>query len=272
MEQGAALAAYVWGYRSAMIVSSSGTIALSTWIGWHGAVLSMAAIMAFAPLLSFFSPEPIVAAPKAVIGLLASIRASFVDPLLDFLSRPGAVLLLAFIVLFWVGKVLADNTAASFYHNGIGLSPRAIAWSQSWPQLVGVYFGAALGAWFVARWGASRAVLVAGSLQAASLGLYLLLLAVGTSWMLYLKVGGEYFFNAAAQTAFLSFVSALCSRNYTATQYALLSSAAAIAFHTLGGSAGYMAEALGWAPFYAFTILAGLPALGILLWLRRMAE
>jgi PAT family beta-lactamase induction signal transducer AmpG len=269
VEQGAALAAYVWGYRSAMTVSSSGVIALSTWIGWHGAVLCMAAFMACAPLLTLLSPEPQVTRPAGVIGVLAALRRSFFDPLRDFLGRPGAALVLAFIVLFWVGKVLADNTAASFYHNGIGLSARAVAWSQSWPQLLGVYLGAALGAWFVARLGPTRAVLVAGTLQAASLGLYLVLLAIGTGWMLYVKVGGEYFFNAAAQTAFLSFVSALCSRNYTATQYALLSSAAAIAFHTLAGSAGYLAEALGWAPFYAFTMLASLPALGILLFLRR---
>jgi PAT family beta-lactamase induction signal transducer AmpG len=270
-EQGAALAAYVWGYRTAMTVSSSGAIALSTVIGWHGAMLCMAALLACAPVLTLFSPEPVVARRQAVVGLIAAIRRSFFDPLLEFARRPGAAVVLAFIVLFWLGKVFADNTAASFYHS-VGLSSRAVAGANFLPQLAGVYFGAALGAWFVARWGASRAVLVAGTLQAASLGLYLLVLAVGTGWMLYVKVGGEYFFNAAAQTAFLSFVSALCSRNYTATQYALLSSLAAIPLHTLAGTAGYVAEALGWAPFYAATMLAGLPALGILLVLRRRDE
>jgi len=267
--QGAALAAYVWGYRTAMTVSGSGAIALSTVLGWHGAIICMAGLMACAPVLTFVSPEPSAPLQATPVGILAAIRRSFVDPLLEFLSRPGALTVLAFIVLFWLGKVFADNTAASFYHRGLGLSSQAVAGANFIPALVGIYAGAAFGAWLVARLGNIRAVLLAGSLQAASLGLYLVLLAAATSWMLYVKVGGEYFFNAAAQTAFLSFVSALCSRNYTATQYALLSSLAAIPLHTLAGTAGYAAEALGWAPFYACTMLGGLPALGILLWLRR---
>jgi PAT family beta-lactamase induction signal transducer AmpG len=267
--QGAALAAYVWGYRTAMTVSGSGAIALSTVLGWHGAILCMAALLACAPLLTFASPEPFVARIAALPGLLASIRRSFADPLMEFLRRPGAAMVLALIVLFWLGKVFADNTAASFYHQGLGLSSRAVAGANFLPSLAGIYAGAAFGAWLVARLGSVRAVLIAGSLQAASLGLYLVLLAVGTTWMLYVKVGGEYFFNAAAQTAFLSFVSLLCSRNYTATQYALLSSIAAIPLHTFAGTAGYAAEALGWGPFYVCTMLGGLPALAIMLRIRR---
>ncbi|MEJ0047328.1 MAG: hypothetical protein WDN04_15375 [Rhodospirillales bacterium] len=89
--------------------------------------------------------------------------------------------------------------------------------------------------------------------------------------MLFAKVGGEAFAGAAADAAFLTFVSALCSRTHTATQYALLSSVAALAFHTLGGGAGYVAEALGWGPFYVLTIVASLPALVIMLHLRRSA-
>jgi hypothetical protein len=37
----------------------------------------------------------------------------------------------------------------------------------------------------------------------------------------------------------------------------------------LAGTAGYAAEALGWGPFYVCTMLGGLPALGILVWIRR---
>jgi len=270
--QGAALAAYVWGYRTAMAVSGSGVIALSTVIGWHGAMLWMAALMACAPVLTFFSPEPGAPPVASVVGVVAAIRRSFVAPLLEFWRRPAALTVLSFVVLFWLGKVFADNTAASFYHQGLGLSSGVVAGANFLPALAGVYGGAAFGAWLVARLGIGRAVLVAGSLQAASLGLYLVLLAVGTGWMLYVKVGGEYFFNGAAQTAFLSFVSALCSRNYTATQYALLSSLAAIPLHTLAGVAGYAAEALGWGPFYVCTTLGGLPALGILVWIRRRVE
>ena len=63
---------------------------------------------------------------------------------------------------------------------------------------------------------------------------------------------------------FLTFISALCSASYTATQYALLSALAALAFHTLGGLSGFAAEALGYRLFFMTTMLASLPALLLL--------
>ncbi|MGI4954136.1 MAG: MFS transporter, partial [Janthinobacterium lividum] len=52
-----------------------------------------------------------------------------------------------------------------------------------------------------------------------------------------------------------------CSTRFTATQYALLSSLAAVGLRTIGGFSGRLAEALGWPLFYAMTILAALPAM-----------
>jgi PAT family beta-lactamase induction signal transducer AmpG len=268
-EQGAALAAYVWGYRTAMLTSGSGAIALSTVLGWHGSMLCMAALLALSPLLTLSVAEPNVHLRIAPPGFFAAFRHSFLDPLIEFFVRPGAAEVLAFVVLFRLGKVFADNTAASFYHQALGFSSGVVASANFLPSLLGVFAGAAFGGWLVARLGTVRAVLAAGALQAASLGLYVALLAFGGAWLLFAKVGGEAFAGAAADATFLTFVSALCSRSYTATQYALLSSLAALAFHTLGGGAGFAAEALGWAPFYVMTIVASLPALAIMLHLRR---
>lgn len=274
--QGAALAAYVWGYRVAMVCSGAGAIALSVRAGWHLAIGAMAALLAFAPLLTLSAPEP---APGAMPGVTteqaargwANVERAFLTPLREFLARDAALATLAFVVLFRLGKVFADNVAASFYRHGLGLGSAAVAGANFAPPLIGVFAGAAFGGWLVARLGRTRAVLAAGLLQATSLGLYLALLAAPAPWMLYLKVGGESFAGAAADTAFLSYVSALCARAYTATQYALLSSLAALVFHSLGGAAGFLAEALGWAPFYVLTVLGGLPALALLLWVDRRA-
>ena len=61
---------------------------------------------------------------------------------------------------------------------------------------------------------------------------------------------------ATADMAFLTYVSAQCSPAYTATQYALLSSLAALAFHTVGGQSGYVEEALGYRLFFTATMFA----------------
>ena len=69
-----------------------------------------------------------------------------------------------------------------------------------------------------------------------------------------------------ADAAFLTYVSGLCSRAFTATHYALLSSIPALAIHTIGGFSGVLAGSLGWVWFYA---LAALPAMGLMLLLLR---
>lgn len=267
--QGMALARYIWGYRVAMLVSNAGVLALSHYAGWHVALLGVAALLALGPLLTLGAPEPAVAPPPRHERPLAALRTSFLLPLREFLTRPAALEVLAFVLLFRVGKVLADNNAAAFYHRVLGFDSLQIGRANFLPQLAGVFLGAAFGGWCVARLGTLRAVLATGGLQAASLGLYLALLAVGGPWMLFAKVGGEYFAESAASTAFLALISALCAREFTATQYALLSSLAAITLHTVSGTAGDMEAALGWAPFYAATILLSLPSLAVLWHLRR---
>jgi PAT family beta-lactamase induction signal transducer AmpG len=137
-------------------------------------------------------------------------------------------------------------------------------------EIVGTLSGAVLGGWLVARFGAIRALLGAGVLLSCALGLYLVLLASGGSEaMLIIKVLLEYFAQGAADACFLAYISTLCSTAYTATQYAMLSSLAAVALHVFSGFSGYVAEALGYWLFYACTMLAGLPALLVLWRLHR---
>jgi PAT family beta-lactamase induction signal transducer AmpG len=249
-EQGVALAAYIWGYRVALLVSGGWAIKHSALWGWHVTLLFIAGIMALAPLLTLITPEPVVlAAEPHRPGWLAVVRDSFLAPLAEFVRRPHAAEILGLVILFRLGKVFADNVAASYYHVALKLSSVAVGDANQYPSLFGSLAGAAFGGWLVIRLGTMRALLLTGVVQAASLGLYLVLLAYPTPLMLTVKVFCEFFAGAAADAAFLTFISALCAREYTATQYALLSSLAAIAFHLLSGEAGYAAEALGWSRF-----------------------
>jgi PAT family beta-lactamase induction signal transducer AmpG len=271
--QGAALAAYVWGYRGAMLASTSGVLFLSALVGWRAALLGAAALLAGGIVVTLLAPAAVAvaAAPRAP-GWRAGVEAAFLAPLRDFLARRGALTVLAFVILFRVGKVFADGTAASFYRYGVGFTPAAIA-SANLYGWAGTLAGAAAGAWLVLRLGTARALLAAGLGQAASLGLYLALLAGGPhTALLTAKIVLENFAGATADMAFLTYVSALCSAAYTATQYALLSSLAAVAFHTLGGLSGYLAEAMGYRAFYGAAVLASLPALLLLLQIGRMAH
>ncbi len=63
--QGMALAAYIWGYRIALLVAGAGVIGLAEVMGWRGSLLVIAALFLAAPLLTLSAAEPL-AGPPAV--------------------------------------------------------------------------------------------------------------------------------------------------------------------------------------------------------------
>ncbi len=270
-EQGLALAAYVWGYRVALLVSGAGAIGLAGVLGWHGALLAMAGLMALSLPLTLLAPEPAAEAgalpPRE--PLPTRLRRAVVQPLGEFLSRSGAVEILCFVLLFKLGEAMAGTMAIPFYRD-MGFDRSAVARALGVPSLLASLGGAATGGWLVARLGTGRALVLTGFAQMATMLLYMAVAASHGSFpVLVTKVVVEGFAESMADAAFITFLSALCSPAHAATQYALLSSLAAVAVRTLGGLSGFLAAALGWVPFYGATVLAALPAMLVMLHLLR---
>ncbi len=260
--QGEALALYVWGYRIAILVSQSGAIWLASRAGWHQAYAIMAALALCGLLPTLLAREPAVAVPER-----RGLRASFADPLADFMRRPRAIPILGLVLLFQLGTAFADNLAAPFYRS-LGFDRSAIVLASSVPMIAGGVLGVAAGGLLVRRLGAGRALLIGATVQMSSLLLYLVLAGTGADRLVLIgKVSLEAFAEGMASAAFLSYLSALCSAAHTATQYALLSSLAPLAWRTLAGASGIIASHLGWIGYFAFAAAASLPAIFILLWL-----
>jgi PAT family beta-lactamase induction signal transducer AmpG len=273
--QGEALAAYVWGYRVALLIAMSGVIKLSGLIGWHGALLGIAALLLLGPIVTLLAPEPGVDSRR--VGderprkdETAALRAkhAIIDPLVDFLTRPGAVMILVFIALFKLGEAIAGIMTAPFYR-AMGFDRDAFFWI-GWFSLGATLAGITAGGWLVARIGVGRALLWTGSAQTVAMIMYEVLAhSPGQLPVLYLTVATEAFAQGMADAAFLTYLSSLCSRAFTATHYALLSSVPALAIHTVGGFSGVLASAVGWDAFYAICIFAALPAMGLMVIMLR---
>jgi PAT family beta-lactamase induction signal transducer AmpG len=73
-------------------------------------------------------------------------------------------------------------------------------------------------------------------------------------------------------TALVVFVMAICDPRFSAFQYALLSALAVLPRNLLGWPAGFLADEVGWATFYAITFVAALPGLAMMWWLRARVE
>tara|TARA_B110000211_G_C13696359_1_gene385443 strand:- start:42 stop:605 length:564 start_codon:yes stop_codon:yes gene_type:complete len=127
--------------------------------------------------------------------------------------------------------------------------------------------GAAVGAPFIAWLGMGRALLLSGLMMMLSNLLFMLLAVVGHDpMMLGIAVGTENFTSGIGLTVFVTYLSGLSNLAYTATQFALLTSFAAVGRTWLAAPAGLLANGLGWVGFWGFTVVAAIPGM-LLLWL-----
>jgi PAT family beta-lactamase induction signal transducer AmpG len=261
--QGLALAVYVWGYRIALLVSGSGVIAASAWVGWHWALGGVAVLAGGGALVTLVAADPGSALP-----VRPGFRHAVIDPVRSFLVRPDAWLVLAFVALFKLGEAMAGIMTAPFYR-ALGFDRAAIAGTGVF-SLTATLAGITLGGVLVARLGAGRALLLTGWAQTVAMAMYVVLAASPADHaVLYATVSAEAFAQGLADAAFLTFLSSLCARSFAATQYALLSSVPALAIHTLGAASGAMAAALGWTLFYAVCMAAALPGMALMVVLLR---
>jgi PAT family beta-lactamase induction signal transducer AmpG len=276
---GAGAANLVFGYRIGMLAAGGGALIAADQIGWGAAYVIMAALMAVGVGAVFVNPEPRqspvpenpAALPSADWFKRASgwVYSAVCLPFLDFMRRPGWVVILLFVAAYKYGDALLGVMATPFYLQ-TGFSLTEIGVVTKGFGLVMTLVGAGLGGVAVARWGVVRALLFCGVLQAASNLVFIAQAWVGYSMpMLMVTISVENLTGGMGTTAFVAYLSSLCNIAYTATQYALLSSmtAAARTFFAAGG--GWLAERVDWIEYFALTTLAALPGLLLLMWMMR---
>ncbi len=265
--QGIALAVYVWGYRIALLASTSGIIAVAAVVGWHVALVSAGLLIACGSLVTVFAPaEPVKAKPSSQAG--GGFRQAVIDPVRSFLVRPSALVIVAFVMLFKLGEAMAGLMTAPFYRH-LGFDKGVIA-GTGFFSLGATLTGITLGGWLVAHIGVGRALVMTGWMQTVAMAMYVLLASMpGDAPTLYATVTVEAFAQGLADAAFLTFLSSLCAREFAATQYALLSSLPQLAIHTIGGLSGRMAASLGWSWFYGLCMAGALPGMLLMVILLR---
>tara|TARA_E500000331_G_C16625428_1_gene442014 strand:- start:70 stop:507 length:438 start_codon:yes stop_codon:yes gene_type:complete len=132
--------------------------------------------------------------------------------------------------------------------------------------IIGVFCGGAL----VKKIGIINSLIISGFFQIISNLFYVLLNYVGSEIsFLFLTVAAENFSGGLGSAAFVAYLSALCNKKYTGTQYALLSSIMGLARTVLSAPSGFLVESFGWAKFFLISTIFGLPAMFILFWMKK---
>jgi PAT family beta-lactamase induction signal transducer AmpG len=261
----------IYGYRVAMLVSGGLAISLvgGSFINltWNQMYLLMSAIMAGCLVVSFFVPEP-----KNEFTPPSTLFESIKNPIIEFLKRDQVWLILLFVILFKLGDQLSGAllnplyVAVGYSNADIGLIAKTFGLASS---LVGLFLGGLI----IIKLGIYKSLWIFGVLQALSTASFALLTYTGpATWSLAFTVVFEDVSSGMGTAAFVAFLAALTNKKFTATQYALLSSFAALGRNFFSGFSGDLQKILGWEHFFYICALAAIPGLLMLRYMRKKVE
>ena len=274
-ERQAALAAtYQTGYRLAMIWAGAGVLwvaARAELVGvagyqqgaWKTAYLVMAASMLVGTVTVLLSREPAPRPLPPARNALEWLRGALIDPFADFLSRYRwhAVLILALIAVYRISDVVMGIMANPFYVD-MGYSKDEVAAVTKVFGVLMTLAGAFLGGVLALRIGVMRVLMLGAVLSAASNLLFAWLGTRGHDLTgLVFVISADNLAGGIASAGFIAYLSGLTNVQYSATQYALLSSVMLLLPKWLAGFSGRFVDANGYTEFFIGTALLGLPVL-----------
>jgi PAT family beta-lactamase induction signal transducer AmpG len=286
-ELGLLSAAYQLGYRAALLITDALILISANHLGWPVSYAMMAALMGIGMAASVFTFEPSRSAPPGAAGAVpASLRSirGFVDaivgPFTEFFRTYGlvALLMLAMISLYRLPEFVMGPMANPYYHD-LGMSKDTVGAVRASVGLIGSLLGIAAGGLSAVRIGYFRTLFLGLLLQSIGTALFAVLAYTGPDVRVFGTIMVIDNFGAAfAGVALVTYMSSLTTIGYTATQYALLSSAYTYVGKFTKGFSGVMVESLasgrtlleGYALFFIGAGLLGVPALILCLVLLRV--
>jgi len=263
-ERALAAAITAFGYRTAAMLAGAALVYIAASIGWQPAFLAVAALMAATMLATVNTPEPV--SPGHPPRTLAD---AIWHPLRALLQQKGMWGFLALILLYKVGDALALSLYSTFMIKGVGFSLHELSIAGKLNMTISTMIGVSFGGWVYIRWGTFRSLLIFGIGQALTNLLYMWLALAGRKvWLLALATCLDTMVGGMGQAAFVAFLMSLCSVDFSATQYALLSALATLPRNLTGAVAGEIVPVIGWAKFFVVTCLVAVPGLILLVLLR----
>lgn len=287
-QQAAMAATYQIGYRLAMIVASAGVLLLASafestdgydYLAWQKAYLTMAILMLVGLLTTLFSPEPESSVVNDDVtfnndkknSFIGSLHNAYITPLLEIVSRYKwhALVLIILIATYRVSDIVMGVMANVFYVD-MGYTKSDIAIASKTYGLILTLTGALLAGGLVNKYGVLK-ILFIGSILSALTNILFIALSQSDHnlTLLYTVISIDNLSAGLATTAFIAFLSSLASKEFTATQYAFLSSAMLLFPKFLGGFSGVWLESLGYTYFFTMTALLGIPTALAILYLMK---
>jgi MFS transporter, PAT family, beta-lactamase induction signal transducer AmpG len=259
-----------YGWRIGSAAAGALALVLAARVGWTAAYIACAAFALPAMLVGVFMGEPRRhREPAKPHGAWQALVAYF-SPLMEFIQRQGALVVLLFVLIHKIGDTLANLTLRLLFAD-LGFSNDEIAFYDIGVGFVALLVGIFVGGILYQRLGMKRSVLISLVLMAISNLSFAALAAAGHSNIgMAAAIGFENFASGIGGVTVVAYLSALCNLRFTATQYALLSALASIAGRFLTGTTvGATIDAIGYVNFYVATTVIALPGVFLFWWMIR---
>jgi MFS transporter, PAT family, beta-lactamase induction signal transducer AmpG len=264
-ELGLGSSLYVNGYRLAMLVSGAFALYLADQMAWKNVYQWMALLMAPALLFTLMAPRE-----SKHIKIPADLKVAVIGPLKDFFTRQGAWTILLFILLYKVGDSMASNMTTPFILD-IGYTKTDIATVAKTFGMIATMLGGVIGGTMMFRYDIRWSLGTFGILQAVStLGFSLLPSLPRAIPSLAGVIAFENLASGMGTAAYAAYMARLTNKQFTATQYALLTALMGIPRVILASPTGWMSKIMGWEIFFIVCTLAALPGLLLLIPIFKM--
>lgn len=255
---------YVLGYRLGNVLSSAGAIGLAAIISWNLVyfIIALCLLVGVVAVLCAREPENRCVAQPCGKGIW---RYALIEPFKAFMQRKHWVAALFVVFCYRLSDAYFGPMAYPFYAD-LGFSKIEIAYISKIYGMIATIIGGLFGGYIINKTGLRRGLLLFAVIQGGTTALYIPLYYVGHNvWYLIFTISLENLSSGMATTAIIAFMSILCNRGYTATQYALLSSLPGFARDVFASTSGKVLELTSWPVFFVVSTALAIPAI-VLCW------
>ncbi len=267
MQQALGAATATFGFRIGCLITGAGALYSAALIGWNNTFLVFAMLFLIGLVFVFFFIT------ESKINVLSNFSykiyfKTITQSLKYLLNRKYASIILLALLLYKLGDAMLATISTPFFLK-IGFTKQQIAYVVKVFGIIASISGSYAGGILIAKTGYFLGLLICGIFQAMTNLSYL--------WLFYqdieiqnllIAISIENFTGGMGATALIAYLSCLCNKEFTATQYAMLSSITTLMNNSITMSSGYLVEQMGWKMYFIFTVIISIPALLLIVFLH----
>lgn len=262
------------GYRIGMMLSGALALIFADRLGWQLTFTWIAACLGLGIFATLLAPKLSTVEKNQPIQY-RTLGQTIKRPFYDLFQRFKFKWLLLLLLLMMLYKFSDAFTVAlnTPFLQTLGFSKTDIGTISKGCGLASVIIGGLVGGALMTRISLFKALWYFGWLQIISASGYFLLALTGKGLgLLTFAVIFENFCSGMGTSAFLALVMSVCNKQYSGTQFALLTAIAALGRTYIQPAAGFIVAHVGWAWFYILAMSAGIPSMLLILYLYRSSQ